>query len=313
MEDINEYYNSECDLLTEKIFGISYIDTNPYDNNTTKRCYCVSNEYLQGYMQQFDLRNKRVATVGSSGDQMLNSLLYGSRDITLIDANIYTMAYVEYKIALIKELDFKTFRKNIGTRGAFHWKTYRQISHHLLQPIQQLWDRIMLEQDAEEDTFYPHYNCFTASDIDDRLTQGCVEKYSEFYVSEEAYNRLKQILLENKYKLDYKVADIFDFPNKLEGRFDLILLSNIYNYIEGTYLKEKFGYTLKQLYNNNLNQGGTIQTDYEFYKIPVYNKDKDIGLDFRKTEIKHNNHTDTAFFLDKPNFDIDYPEDTLSR
>ena len=113
MKDIDEYYNSENDLLTEKIFGLSYIRTSPYDNNTAERCYCVSNEYLQGYMQQFNLYNKRVATVGSSGDQALNSLLYGSRDVILIDANIHTMAYVEYKIALIKELDFKTFRKNI--------------------------------------------------------------------------------------------------------------------------------------------------------------------------------------------------------
>lgn len=299
-KSIDKYYNSEFDLLTEKVFGFSYVRSTDYDNNTAEKCYLSSNEYLMEYMNQFNLKNKRVATVGSSGDQVLNALFYGSRDVTLIDANAYAMAYTEYKIALIKEFDFITFRKKLGTRSIFEWQTYQKISHHLPKNVQQFWDRLMLEQDNEDlSPFY--YDNFTAIDIYRNLTHGYtkLEGVSEFYINENAYNMLKNILLENNFKLEYKIADLFNFPNELKGQYYLILLSNINNYMTSESNTLKFRETIKKLYENNLTQDGTIQVDYEFFMAPEWTKDQEFGFKTRIQELTQNNHSDTVFFIDK--------------
>ena len=58
------------------------------EDHTAERCYLSSNEYLSDYMKDLDLTNKKVVTVGSSGDQFFQSLLQGCKDITIIDIKI---------------------------------------------------------------------------------------------------------------------------------------------------------------------------------------------------------------------------------
>ena len=140
-----------------------------------------------------------------------------------------------------------------------------------------------------------------AIDIYRNLTHGYtkLEGVSEFYINENAYNMLKNILLENNFKLEYKIADLFNFPNELKGQYDLILLSNINNYMTSESNTLKFRETIKKLYENNLSQDGTIQVDYEFFMAPEWTKDQEFGFKTRIQELTQNNHSDTVFFIDK--------------
>ena len=61
-------------------------------------------------MKYFDFQNKSLLTIGSSGDQILNSFYYGARDITLFDINEYSKYYIYLKIAAIISLNYKEFQ-----------------------------------------------------------------------------------------------------------------------------------------------------------------------------------------------------------
>lgn len=71
--------------------------------------YPFTTECISGYIDFFDLNNKSLLTVGSSGDQVLNSVLKGCKDISVIDINPYTKAYYYLKVAAILNLSFKEF------------------------------------------------------------------------------------------------------------------------------------------------------------------------------------------------------------
>ena len=55
-------------------------------------------------MQGINLKNKRVLTVGSSGDQLLTFSLMGSRDVTIMEANPLTPFFVALKLEALQAL-----------------------------------------------------------------------------------------------------------------------------------------------------------------------------------------------------------------
>ena len=74
------------------------------------RIYTFTTENISGYLKYFDLKDKTLLTVGSSGDQILNAYFYGARDITLYDINPYAKYYIYLKVAAILSLDYKEFQ-----------------------------------------------------------------------------------------------------------------------------------------------------------------------------------------------------------
>ena len=52
-----------------------------------QKVYPFTTEDISGYLTQIDVENKKVLTVGSSGDQALNSLLLGAKEVTIFDIN----------------------------------------------------------------------------------------------------------------------------------------------------------------------------------------------------------------------------------
>lgn len=223
------------------------------------RCYITSNEYLCAFMHKKDFEGKRVATVGSSGDQLLNALYLGAKDVTLIDANKFSRAFSEYKIALIKNLPFDTYISILRTPQLklFNLDLYRRISQDLSKPVQEFWDRLFMEYDTDSITANPL--SFYSELIQDTAMIGG----SAFTHSEEAYNHLQDTLRKGNFNLDFITADVFEFDNKLKGKFDAILLSNIYDYVP----TNQYVSLLYDLYDHKLNPNGIMQIDYVFSAI----------------------------------------------
>lgn len=69
-----------------------------------KMIYCFTTENISGYIDEFNLNNKSLLTVGSSGDQVLNAILRGCDDVTLLDLNPYAIYYLYLKVAAILSL-----------------------------------------------------------------------------------------------------------------------------------------------------------------------------------------------------------------
>lgn len=239
-------------------------------NPITDLVYFSSNEHLNDYFEDINFVNKKVATVGSSGDQLLNAIYYGSKDITLIDACILAQPYIEYKIALIKAFDFQTFRNIYINKGSiFDWKVYSKISSYLSPIVQQFFDEIFLEQDVHAK--------FTDDDFFDYLTEFKIKRafvgpsnrhLSKFYNNEESFLKLKNILLTDNVNINYQIAHFEDFSAILKTKYDVIILSNIRDHVPRlTFLKG-----INKLYSKNLNPGGTIQYQYTFMGTPDKSK-----------------------------------------
>jgi len=80
--------------------------------NITRRCFGYSNENLEGVYKHILSKRKNIKdalVVGSSGDQLINAIFYGAKNITLADINPMSEVVTELKIAAIKNLNFNDF------------------------------------------------------------------------------------------------------------------------------------------------------------------------------------------------------------
>ena len=111
--------NKNFSILTDCIIKRSegMIDVNDgVSKNCFYRIYPFTTENISGYINLFDLKDKSLLTVGSSCDQVINSILMGCRDVTLLDINPYTKFYFYLKMACILELSRDEFIKFLRFR-----------------------------------------------------------------------------------------------------------------------------------------------------------------------------------------------------
>lgn len=289
--------NPDYDLLGETLLTMPEYDAFSSDfgvKEVINKVYHCSNERLNAYFKDLNLNNARIATVGSSGDQVLNAIFYGAKDITLMDANIFTRAYFEYKTAMIKNLDYAKFMSILGTFKMFNWKTYAKISHDITPRSRRFFDELMLNQDDHGHDYDEGY--LTDSLIRNNLFHTPCEDHKNeeenlFYNNEKYYNKLKNLLIEHDFKLTIINADLKEFPSKLKGKFDYIFLSNIYEYID----KEAIVPIIDKLYKK-LKIGGAIQYHYEFgFPEHIYVKAKDYEKTKKMIKINQNLIRKTAY------------------
>lgn len=261
-----KYYltNPDYDLLGEKLLTMPSFASPEYSltDEIKGKVYHCSNERLNAYFKDLNLKGSRIATVGSSGDQVLNAIFYGAKDITLIDANIFTRAYFEYKTSLIKNFNIHEFKKLLGSFAMFNWKTYAKISHDISPRSRRFFDELMLNQDDHGHDYDEGYltdslirnNLFhTPCDQRDNLEENL------FYNNEKDYLKLRDLLIKNDFNLKFINAELKEFPSKLKGEFDYIFLSNIFDYVE----KEEIQLVINKLIKK-LKQDGSIQYQYTF-------------------------------------------------
>ena len=246
----SEYLNEqEYSLALEKFYsGKERFVKTSWLNFSTERIYMTSNEDLaETHRFLGSLEGQRVLTVGSSFDQVLNAIMNGSKDITLMDANILSKYYGEYKMAMIKNLDFKTFSSLYKSNGVgiVSPKVYKKIFQDLSKDSQVFWGTIFLDQ---ETPILTKIQMFHFS----------YETESEFYHSKEAYNLLREKL--NDVDLKFCLAEFRDCPNYADGKYGYINLSNVFDYIPTSVFKK----VIRQLYDNNLTDGGNMQVYYSF-------------------------------------------------
>lgn len=83
--------------------------------------YPFTTENISGYINDFKLNNHSLLTTGSSGDQVLNAILLGAKDITILDINPFTLYYYYLKMAAILELNYYEFL------DFFRYKNYPKV------------------------------------------------------------------------------------------------------------------------------------------------------------------------------------------
>jgi hypothetical protein len=139
--------DNDYNIALGRVFEFGGYDSESY-NTTADRIYPFSNENITESLEDIDLEGKSVITVGSSGDQVLNAILKGATNITLIDGNPLARYYVELKIAAIRNLEYTECLSFLTAKNILSYKYYQKISHDLSDEAKIFWDSIMLEMFA---------------------------------------------------------------------------------------------------------------------------------------------------------------------
>ena len=259
------------------------------NSDVVNRVYPYSNENLHHVFKSLGVCNK-VLTIGSSGDQALQALYNGAKDVTVVDANLFSKYWIDYKIAAIKNLSFYEFNEALNTKAglrfmAFENDIFSQIFHDLDEDSATFWG--MLFQDGVE-SYEVYYKMLERNDVD-------WEYYPcSFYASKEDYEKLQQILRQGDYSLKVENAEFTEFPDVFKDRYDTIVLSNVCKYVDGSKYKD----TIRKLYTNNLVDGGSMQLHYSYHgDMEMNNILENFKKELPEIDVQLKKHGEQACFV----------------
>lgn len=222
------------------------------------KIYTFTTENISDYMKYFDFDGKNLLTVGSSGDQILNSFLCGARDITLYDINPYAKFYVYLKIASIISLNYNEFINFYFKHTDSPFRDNHEIfSRNTFNKIKSTLRILDYESYLFFDELFSLYDGKTIrnrlfDDDEDRFKVIC--GFNNYLRDEESYNKLKSII--KKIYFQYVNGDIL--KDNIDGKFDNIFLSNLCTVVEIDRIKA----LLEKLDSNNLKDNGSMLIGY---------------------------------------------------
>ncbi len=258
--DFNEQVNEAISMCENKTIDLSFSTIYPF-----------TTENISGYINDFNLDNKSLLTVGSSCDQVINASLKNCTDISVLDICPFTKYYFYLKKAVIMTLSYKEFS---------HFFCYKDYSF-LFGDNRKAFDKdvfykiekTLKELDNESYLFWSKlFSNYSSLKIRKKLFSPDEYKFSvlkniNLYLSDdEKYNA-------SKYKLEninpkFIMGSISNV--KLDRKYDNIWLSNLGQYMDIAGLKK----IVDNLFGH-LNEKGKMLVSY-LYKIvndTEYNND----------------------------------------
>lgn len=276
-----EFYNLTSDVSAVQKVMSGYLVPSSFSYNDHSMIYRSTNENISNEKYVEALKDKeRVLSITSSGDQIINSILFGAKQIVGIDICRFSKYYTILKLAAIKSLskeEFLDYIVGIDNKLPLSRKLYKKIRRNLSQEALIFWDSIF--------DFYNEEQVINSKLFGDyKPTKERVVKNNPF-LQDDNYEKVK----ENLKDIDIRFVDgdIFNCDTSSLGQFDLVLLSNIYNYIEGTgydpNITAKYERFLEEL---PLSKNG-IAVTYNFI-FNGYLTEKFSGENFRIHPVKEN-------------------------
>lgn len=197
-----------------------YNDFYIYGNNFFE-IYPFTTENITGYINNFELNNKSLLTVGSSGDQILNAIYNGCKDISLVDINEYTKYYYYLKVASILSLNLNEFLNFLSINGNYFNQESLEKTKSVLRTL-----------DCESYLFWNElFKKYDKRTIRERLFSNDedknVSKYNLYLKDDKSYSNIKAKV--TNVTPNFINSDIYEYnPNK---NYDNIWLSNICTYV----------------------------------------------------------------------------------
>lgn len=229
--------------------------------------YPFATENISGYIDLFDLKNKSLLTVGSSGDQVINAAFNGCKDITVLDVCPFSKFYFYLKNAGRISLDYEQFI-NFFYRRDFEGSISDVNENSFDKEIMNEIFPILKEVDLESFKFWNElYEKFESKKIRDLLfshdesSTELIKSINPYLKNEEAYNYSKKEA--ENITPNFIIGNIFDLD--ISNSYDNILLSNL-----GTYYPLKRFKRLIDRLSLNLNDDGKLLICY------LYNRDNSV-------------------------------------
>ena len=220
------------------------------------RIYPFTTENISGYLPYFKLQNKSLLTVGSSSDQIINAMINGCHDITVVDTCPFTKEYYEMKKAAMLSLtqeeymDLLTFEREYRT---FRRPKEKMINKELLKKIKEalsceesfeFWRRLSKEYPIE----WIRSRLFST----DEYTKDIIEQLNPYLQGDNYRLAQKKV---GEITPTFIQGNIFDEP--FQRKFDNIWLSNVFDYS-----KNKIRQREMKEFIENLSEDGIILLYY---------------------------------------------------
>ena len=208
--------------------------------NTDTFIYRFTNESIELY-KNYLMNRKKVLSVTASGDQILNSILFGSKEIYSFDISRFPKYYFELKKAAIETLtrdefiDFfvgKHLSSLVGFISCYKGlendklkEYYSGFNNNMDKDYKEFWDEIFDIYDINQ-VFYS--SLFFSDD--------CHFQALNPYLYDKNYEKLQKNIKNAKVK--HYIGDIRQISGMLNKEYDLVNLSNIINYIDSDEYKD---------------------------------------------------------------------------
>lgn len=218
MTNLNDKIN-----LAEKIIRGNYLNFNNQQTFLeTSSIYPFTNEDITSYFHHLKQKTN-VLTVIGSGDQILNSILAGTKNFTAFDISIFPEFYLYLKLASVIALDkeeYFTYYLSNDREELFHEDIYQKIEPYLPTDAQKFWQHLYLFNDG--------YDIYTSLLFRQEFNFKNKTITNNPYLQENNYEKLKSILQNNPLHIKTKTCNIIN--TFFKEPYDLINLSNICSY-----------------------------------------------------------------------------------
>lgn len=246
------------------------------------KMYAMTTENISGFINKYDLKNKKVLTVAGSGDQRYNCYLNGAKDVVCFDNNPLAELHIKLKDTAMKELEYADFLKffGVGVDGksnCFLDKIiFNKFKNYLDEDVYLFYDFLIngFRRHPFGDAYYDYYNIYSK-----------IKRLND-YVERSNFDKLSNIMT-NK-DINFLNVNVFSLPEVLVGeRFDMILLSNISDYIHYVYPNDymaKYRELIDKLVDN-LYDGGIIQIGYIYSRYRKGGDDSNFHIDESRNKL----------------------------
>ena len=220
--------------------------------------YKTTNENMSNpnYKSQMKDREKQLSVIGS-GDQIINSILLGAKEIDAFDISRFPKYFLDLKLAAIKLLSYEEYVEFFFGKNVFDKKNYNRIVDSLEGDSKIFWSLIantrMFSKTPQPKEVY-NSSLFTGEIIPQRVIR------LNPYLEKESYNRLKHLI--DEVRIHYITGNILHLGEKIKKDYDFVNLSNICMYqsesvLDTPYVKKdcKFKSFIKNL---RLNRDGRV-------------------------------------------------------
>lgn len=213
--------------------------------------YSFTTENLKDYYQYFNFKDKEVLCIWASWDHMLNAYLLWAKQVDVFDINLLSKYYIELKIKAVQKLDFDIFTNYflIDWKDTFSYKSFQSILNDLSTQSKIFWTQAY-------SNFANNWWKLRTSELFNNLYDKSEYKIrNNIYLQDSKnYKKLQKIISDKEY--NFYNSSLLELNKILwKKKYDLILLSNISDYIkdmfdEKDYLNSFKENIIKKLYDN---------------------------------------------------------------
>lgn len=237
--------NGTKELLNKQYdSGKAFCSGKPF--STYQKVYFSTNENIKLYMEKSGISHMNSAlSVMAGGDHVFNLVEKGISNIDTFDTNALTEFYVlgirramimrysykEYLITLDKLLDINISLEKLTT-------ILLDLLPYMDLRYKDYWKQIIDFNYKSQLEKGININLFSLLFIDIVSSEKLLERNS-YLENENVYNKFKTNLINSNIR--FKNVDALMLPKEFDGKYDVLILSNILEYLQ-SYFSKKSGY-----------------------------------------------------------------------